>query len=145
MALQHAMPAQVVNLSPSTSGRSAALVKTDDFEAIRLVVASGAEIPAHQVPGRITLQCLDGHAEIGLDGQTVAMKAGDWLHLEGGASHSVKGLASSVLLLTILLKPDDMVPDAAGKATHRAPFHDYAQCGCVDRWEAEGGMVADDG
>lgn len=145
MALQHAKPAQVVNLSPSASGRSAALVKTDDFEAIRLVVASGAEIPAHQVPGRITLQCLDGHAEIGLAGQTITMKAGDWLHLEGGASHSVKGLADSVLLLTILLKAGDLAPDATEVASHRTPLHDYAQCGCVDRWEAEGGVVVGDG
>lgn len=30
------------------------------------------------------------------------MKAGDWLYLEGGDTHRVKGLEDSALLLTIL-------------------------------------------
>lgn len=141
MALQHAKPGQVVTLSTSTSGRSTALVKTDGFEAIRLVIASGAEIPAHRVPGRLTLQCLDGRVEVGLVGQAVTMRAGDWLHLDGGASHSVKGLDDSVLLLTIVLQSNDATSDTAARAPQEPEFHDYSQCGCVDRWEAEGGIV----
>lgn len=144
MALQHVKPAQVVKLSSSNCERSTALVKTEDFETIRLVVASGAKIPSHQVPGKMTLHCLDGHVEIGLVGQPVVMKTNDWLYLEGGAIHSVKGLADSTLLLTILLRPDDASQGA--KSTYERevrgkPFHDYTECGCVERWEAEGGKT----
>src|SRR5690606_19453914 len=36
------------------------------------------------------------------ESSTIEMKAGDWLYLEGGDTHRVKGLEDSALLLTIL-------------------------------------------
>ena len=81
--------------------KSVALIKTDQFEAIRLVVQKGAEIPPHDVPGRITLHCLEGQLELVLAKSSVKLAAGEWIFLEGGQSHSVRGIVNASLLLTI--------------------------------------------
>jgi hypothetical protein len=50
----------------------------------------------------------------------------------------------STLLLTILLDADGTSQAAEGEsgpARSSEPFHDFAECGCVARWEAEGGMA----
>ena len=106
MALPHAKPGEVVDLRPLGSGlreaKSAALVKTEQFEAIRLVVPAGAEIPAHDVAGHITLHCLEGRVTLGLGVASVELGAGDWIYLDRGEAHSVKGLEDASLLLTIM-------------------------------------------
>lgn len=106
MALHHAKAGEVVDLRPLGPAlkdtKSAAIIKTDQFEAVRLVVPAGAEIPPHEVAGKVTLHCLEGHVVLGLEDSTIELRAGDWLFLEGGESHSVKGLEDASLLLTII-------------------------------------------
>jgi|SRR5690625_142670 len=106
MALKRTKPGEIFDLSPLGSRlretKTSAIDKTDTFEAIRLIVPAGTEIPAHEVTGTITLHCLEGRVALGLEHSTIEMKAGDWLYLEGGESHSVRGLEDSALLLTIL-------------------------------------------
>lgn len=105
MALDHATAGDIVDLSPLGAGlrttRTHAITKTDQFEAIRLIVPAGKEIPAHEVSGSLTLQCLEGRAVIGLAGSEVEIKAGQWLYLDGGESHTVRGIEDASLLLTI--------------------------------------------
>lgn len=107
MALHHAKPGEVVDLQPLgpklKETKSTAIIKADHFEAIRLIVRAGSEIPAHEVSGNITLHCLEGRVEIGLDGSSIDLRAHQWVYLDGGESHSVKGIEDSSLLLTILL------------------------------------------
>lgn len=109
MALHHAKPGEVVDLAPMGLGlgqaKTAALVKAHHFEAVRLVVHAGAEIPQHKVSGEITLHCLEGHVELGIESEPIVLKANDWVYLEGGAPHSVKALEDSSVLLTIFLSP----------------------------------------
>lgn len=105
MALKHVEPGEVVQLQPmgaalAKSG-TAALVKSDRFEAVRLIVPAGTTIPSHQVEGFITLFCLEGHAFLGVDGE-VELRSGDWIYLERGTPHSVRAAEDSALLLTIL-------------------------------------------
>ena len=106
MALKHAQPGEVVNVGPLGEAlegtRTSALVKTSAFEAIRLVVAAGAEFPSHKVTGHITLHCIEGHAQLGTSEAVVDLRSGDWVYLEGDKLHWVKGLEPSLLLLTIL-------------------------------------------
>jgi quercetin dioxygenase-like cupin family protein len=73
------------------------------FEAVRLVVRAGTMIPTHKVPGQITILCLEGRAEIGLDGSSLQLTTHEWAYLEGGEPHSVRGIEDCSLLLTILL------------------------------------------
>ncbi len=105
MALKHAEPGEVVDLRPLgpalAAAKTSALVKSDRFEAVRLVVPAGTTIPSHQVEGYITLQCLEGRAVLGA-GEDIDLRAGDWVYLERNASHSVRAIEDSSLLLTIL-------------------------------------------
>ena len=107
MALHHAKPGEIVNLGPIgpdlRQTRTAAITKADHFEAIRLIIHAGAEIPQHQVSGEITLHCIEGHVELGVDATPIVLKANDWVYLEGGTPHSVKAIEDSSLLLTIFL------------------------------------------
>jgi len=106
MAQIHAKPGQVVDLGPLTSqlrlAKTTAIVKEKCFEAVRLVVHEGVEIPPHAVSGNITLHCLEGQVILGLSSGDVILRAGDWIYLERGEEHSVRGIVDSSLLLTIL-------------------------------------------
>lgn len=105
MALKHVEPGEVVHLqqlgAPLSASRTSALVKSDRFEAVRLVVPAGTTIPSHKVEGFITLFCVEGHAFIGID-REIELRPGDWLYLERGTPHSVRAIEDSALLLTIL-------------------------------------------
>ncbi len=117
MALKHTAPGEVVDLRPLGSRLSAtrthAIVRTSSFEAVRLVMPAGVEIPSHRVPGRITLQCIEGHAQLGLNDETIDLRAGDWVYLDGDEPHSVKGIEDASLILTILFEPDSKTPEPA--------------------------------
>ena len=108
MALEHARAGQVVKLHPLGDklkhAKTAAIVKEGSFEAVRLIVPAGREIPSHKVSGSITLHCLEGRVVLGLEEAESELAAGDWVYLAGGAAHSVKALEDSSLLLTILFR-----------------------------------------
>lgn len=108
MALQHAKPQEIVNLRPLGAGlknaKTAAIVKSEQFEAVRLIVLADAEIAPHKVPGNIMLHCLEGCVSLGLADAAIELKAGEWVYLAGGEMHSVKGIEDSSLLLTILFE-----------------------------------------
>ena len=105
MALIHAKPGEAIPLGSKMAdpngARTAALIKTDRFEAVRLVVPAGAVIPTHKVGGFLTLYCVEGHSRIELD-SPVDLRPGDWMYLDRDESHAVRGIEDSVLLLTIL-------------------------------------------
>lgn len=104
MALQHAKAGEVVHLPSLASERgatgSAALVKSDRFETIHLVVPAGSTIPPHHVAGYLTLHCLEGRVTLGPS--EIELGAGDWVYLDRGDQHSVQGVEDARLLLTIL-------------------------------------------
>jgi len=106
MAIHHAEPGEIVDLRPLrdklTVTKTTAITKSDHFEAMRLVVAMGATIDSHAVPGDLTLLCLEGRIVLGLTTREIEMSTGQWLYLKGGEKHSVRGLEDSSLLLTIL-------------------------------------------
>jgi quercetin dioxygenase-like cupin family protein len=107
VALKHAASGEVVDLRPLGSAlataKTTAIVKTTSFEAVRLIVRAGTEIPPHRVSGAITLHCLEGRVLLGLAEGSRELSEGQWLYLDGGATHFLKGLEDSSLLLTILL------------------------------------------
>jgi quercetin dioxygenase-like cupin family protein len=107
MALHHAASGEVVDLAPfgarMREAHTRALVKTDDFEAIRLVLAAGDELPAHRVSGRFTLHCLEGRVGLATSTEALELSASQWVYFDGGVTHAVRALEDSSLLLTILL------------------------------------------
>ena len=70
---------------------------------LRLVVAAGTQIPRHQVPGEITVQCLDGQVIFDAGGTDRDLEAGDLLFLKGGTPHALRAVKDSSVLVTILL------------------------------------------
>lgn len=108
MALHHAKSGEVVDLNPLgtvlRSAHTTALVKSDAFEAVRLIVLAGAEIPSHHVSGKFTLQCLEGRVLLGLASGNLELSAGQWIYFDGGIAHSVRGIEDSSLLLTIMFE-----------------------------------------
>jgi quercetin dioxygenase-like cupin family protein len=106
MAIHHASAGEIVDLRPLGAGlksaRTSAIVKTETFEVVRLIVHAGANIAPHKVGGAIMLHCLEGRVLVSLPASALELSAGEWIYLEGGVRHAVKGIEDSSLLLTIL-------------------------------------------
>ena len=108
MAIPHAKPGEVVDVRPLgaalTKTITQTIVKTDDLEVIRIVLPAGNDLPPHQVPGEITVQCLEGKVTFRVGEVDRELTAGKMLYLEGGSKHSLRASENSSLLVTILLK-----------------------------------------
>ena len=106
MAQPHAKPGEVVDLRPLgpalRDAKTTALIKENHFEAVRLIVHAGTDIPPHKVAGDIMLHCLEGQVILGLPSGELALAGGEWVYLDRGEEHSVRGVVDSSLLLTIL-------------------------------------------
>lgn len=104
MALDHARPGQCLHLGPLgpalSEAKTSALVKTDRFEAVRLVLPAGTNIPAHAVPGYVSLQCIEGAVEVDAMGITT-LRQGDWMYLDRAQQHGLNSITDSTLLFTI--------------------------------------------
>ena len=105
MALHHVAAGEKIHLpsslDPASNGKTLALVKTDRFEAVQLVLPAGNHIAVHSVPGYATVHCLAGSVVIETE-ERVQLDAGDWLYLDRGQKHSVFAIADSSLLVTII-------------------------------------------
>ncbi len=107
MALSHAKPVERIDVRPLgerfLTAQTTTLVKTDSIEVIRLVLPAGKEIPPHDVPGEITLQCLEGKVQVRAGGSATELAAGELVYVIGSEPHSLRAEEDSSLLLTILL------------------------------------------
>ena len=104
MALHHARPGEKVGLQSLAStldARTVALVKTDAFEVVQLVLRAGETIAQHSVAGYATVQCLEGSAILKTT-EEIRLSRGDWLYLNRDQGHSVSAIEDSSLLVTIL-------------------------------------------
>lgn len=111
MAQRKIKPAEVINLysPPSDLPEDAtlALMKTQDMEVIRMVLPKEKDITEHSVDGQISVQCLEGKTEFGIEGETHVLTSGDWLYLDRNQPHSLLAIRDSILLLTILFVEED--------------------------------------
>ena len=110
---RHGHPARIsrdAGRSPPAEGslseaETTALVKNNEFEAIRLVLSQGQEVcHEHRVDGAITVHCLEGRAALTVDGETRDLPAGHWLYLLGNEPHTLRGLEDSLVLLTVMFR-----------------------------------------
>ncbi len=85
--------------------QTSALVKNQEFEAIRMVIPTGHEVcHHHSVAGPLTLYCLEGQIAFTADDDTHPVRAGQWLFLPGGVPHTIVGVEDSLILLTIMFR-----------------------------------------
>jgi quercetin dioxygenase-like cupin family protein len=107
MAVPHAQPGEVVDVRPLDAALgdqiTRTLVKTDQMELIRLVLAPNKEIATHRAAGPIVVQCLEGHVAFTTMGKTLQLTPGCLIHLRANEPHSLKAEQAASLLLTILL------------------------------------------
>lgn len=106
MALSHAAPAEVIDLplgNAIADTKSSTLIRTGNFELIRLVLPAGKSIPSHKAPGEATVQCLEGRVKLSADGADHELAAGQMLYFAASQSHSVEAVEDSTLLVTLLL------------------------------------------
>jgi len=68
------------------------------------VLPAGKAAPDHKAAGAITIQCLEGAAELEAHGRTQILHAGSMVYLSDAEPHGVKALEDSSLLVTILLR-----------------------------------------
>jgi len=78
------------------------LVKHDDLRVVLIALQSGAGIPEHQAPGRISVQTLRGEIRMRALGKTFALPVGGLLTLDREVPHSVEALEDSAFLLTLV-------------------------------------------
>lgn len=108
MAIHHAAAGEVMKLRPASKpdAKTAALVKTDTFEAIHLVVRAGDYIPGHKVAGTLSLYCIEGEVALDKTDGERRLEAGDWVYLAPGAPHALRGITDASLVMTILFDQD---------------------------------------
>jgi quercetin dioxygenase-like cupin family protein len=106
MALQHAIPGEVINAAPLgadlTDTTTRALIKTSELEIIRVVLKAGKTMAPHSVPGTVTIQCIEGHVQVAHE-RVSELRPQQVLLIDGGRTHSLRALEDSSLLLTIVL------------------------------------------
>ena len=108
MAIPHAKPGDVIDVRPLGPAvaptKTETLVKTAALEVIRIVMPAGKDIAWHEVPGEITVHCLEGTVEFRVGELTRVLTAGTLLYLEGATKHCLRANVDSSLLVTILLE-----------------------------------------
>lgn len=107
MSLPHASSGQLIDIRPLgaqlSSAPSRAILKSSSLELMRMVLPAGKTVAEHQVPGEITIQCLEGRVELSAHGNRQMLRAGDMVYLEGGVPHALHAQEDASLLVTILL------------------------------------------
>lgn len=105
MSLHRAASGEVINLLPLglslSENVSTALFKTDQLEAMRLVLTAGKEIPEHTVTGDFTLHCLEGRVELHVGERTEILQPGQMMFVAADVPYSIKALDDASLLMTL--------------------------------------------
>ena len=108
MALPHAQPFDTIDLQPLgdrlTSTPSYSLIKTSSLQLMRVVLRAGERLPEHQVHGEITLQCLEGCAQVLTPVRAIELSTGQGVLLPGAEPHAVHALSDTSLLVTVSLQ-----------------------------------------
>jgi quercetin dioxygenase-like cupin family protein len=107
MALHHLGSGEIANLmsqgGDALSTQSVALFKSEQLEVIRLRMPQGKAMPMHQVPGEITVQCLEGVIDFETPEGIQQLQAGQMLFLRSGVPHGLLAVEDTSVLVTIVL------------------------------------------
>ena len=108
MAIAHAQPGQVIDVAPFgaqlAQQRTSALFKSQDLELMRVVLARGAGLPPHKVPGEVTILVIEGALRVTVDGSARDLRAGQLVWLQRGSLHAVEAIDDTSALVTIALR-----------------------------------------
>ena len=77
------------------------LVKAPNFRVVLTMLRAGARLLAHQTPGAVASQTVEGQLLVHVGDLPVELPTGHLLTLEPGVSHDVEATVDSVFLVTI--------------------------------------------
>ncbi len=107
MAIHHAASGELIDVRPLKDelrgAITRALYKSDHLEVFRMNLLAGKEMPAHQVAGEVTVQCIEGQIDLTIGETCRSMHAGDLICLAGGVPHALEAVEDSSVLVTLLL------------------------------------------
>jgi quercetin dioxygenase-like cupin family protein len=107
MAIHHALSGELIDSRPLKSNLKNATTKTlyksNHLEVFRMILLAGKAMPAHQVQGEVTVQCIEGSIEFAVAGSRRLMYAGDLICLAGGVEHSLKAVEDASVIVTMVL------------------------------------------
>jgi quercetin dioxygenase-like cupin family protein len=110
MAIDHLAPGAATDIRPLgprlKDTVSTALFKSPELEVMRLVLRAGQGIPEHAAPGEMTIQCLEGKAELRLRERPLPLVESQLARLTRGTPYEIHALADCSLLVTISMPPD---------------------------------------
>jgi quercetin dioxygenase-like cupin family protein len=106
MALHHARSGDLISLQPLGEALAHTpthtLVQSPHLELFRLVLAAGKAVPEHQVPGPITVHCLEGELQWEAAGQAHTLRPGQLVYLAGQTPHSLMAVSDCSVLVTLV-------------------------------------------
>ena len=106
MTVTCAKPGEVIDIKPLGSAlattKTTTLLNTGQMKVIRIVLPTGKEIPEHEAPGEIIVQCLEGRIAFTVSEKTTELEGGQLLYLAAEVPHAVRCLADASFLVTIL-------------------------------------------
>ena len=118
MALPHAQPLDVINISPLGAALrdavSTSLLKTERLQLLHLVLPARRDVPQHHVDDECTIHCLEGDIEVMMPGGVRRLGPGQLVVLPAGQPYALNARADSAVLMTLLLHQGD-AGDSGGR------------------------------
>lgn len=74
----------------------------EDIRVVLFSFAAGQQLSDHTAAVPVTLQIVEGEAEIGVGAERIEGRPGAWMHLPAETSHSILARTPLTLLLTLL-------------------------------------------
>ena len=109
MALLHAKPGQPIDIAPLGAAlhesETHAILNTRSLELMRVVLRAGEGLASHHVRGESTLLCIEGVAEVRVEGISYQLRSNQLMLLPVQTQHAVLAIEDTSLLLTIQLPP----------------------------------------
>jgi quercetin dioxygenase-like cupin family protein len=88
---------------PENGTLSRVLYKDDKIRLVAFGFDRGQELTDHTARHAAIIQGISGRLEVNLDGTTVEVRPGSWVHMPPNLPHAVKAIEPSVMVLTLLL------------------------------------------
>lgn len=87
--------------APVAGHRQVTLVKRGPFTLMLFLFEPGGLLKEHSAEGEVSIQVLTGRLEVTVDAREYQVGPGELISLAPGQPHSVRGLESSEMLLTV--------------------------------------------
>lgn len=111
MALPHAQPLDIINVSPLgpdlREAVSTSLIKTDRLQLLHMVLPANKDQPEHHVEEECTIHCLEGDVEVVWPGGVRRLKPGNLVVLPARERHSLRARTNCAVLVTLILNHGD--------------------------------------